>query len=137
MRPGCFMASVDLKDAYYSVPMAEDDRQLFEFEWEGNYFQFTCLPNRLASAPRLFTKSLKPVYASLRSLGHFCMGHIDDSFLMGYNYASCGKNILQTVNILHVSLKSPGLKFTTFIYITAQKLHIDIEILAVCGMFIT
>ena len=23
MRPGCFMASVDLKDAYYSVPVAK------------------------------------------------------------------------------------------------------------------
>ena len=99
MRPGCFMASVDLKDAYYSVPVAEDDRPFLKFEWEGNYFQFTCLPNGLASAPRLFTKLLKPVYASLRSLGLFCMGHIDDSFLMGYNYASCEENIVQTVNM--------------------------------------
>ena len=37
----------------------------------------------------------------------------------------------------NLSLKSPGLKFTTFIYITTQKLHIDIQILAVCGMFVT
>ena len=96
MRPGFFIASVDLKDAYYSVPVVEDDRM---FEWEGNYFQFTCLPNGLASAPRLFTKLLKPAYASLRSLGHFCMGHIDDSFLMGYNYASCEENIVQTVDM--------------------------------------
>ena len=27
MRPGCFMASVDLKDAYYSVPVAKEDRK--------------------------------------------------------------------------------------------------------------
>ena len=47
----------------------------------------------------LSPKLLKPVYASLRSLGHFCMGHIDDSFLMGYNYASCKKNIVQTANM--------------------------------------
>ena len=99
MRPGCFMASVDLKEAYYSVQVVEDDRQFLKFEWEGNYFQFTCLPNGIASAPRLFTKLLKPVYASLRSLGHFCMGHIDDSFLMGYNYASCEENIEQMVDV--------------------------------------
>lgn len=55
MRPGCFMASVDLKDAYYSIPIAAEDRQLLKFEWEGNYFHFTCLPNGLASASRLFT----------------------------------------------------------------------------------
>ena len=58
------------------------DRNFLKFEWQGNYFRFTCLPNGLASAPRLFTKVLKPIYAHLRSLWHFCMGHIDDSFLM-------------------------------------------------------
>ena len=42
----------DPKDAYYSVRMVEDDRQFLKFEWEGNYFQFTCLPNGLASATR-------------------------------------------------------------------------------------
>ena len=89
----------DPKDAYYSVRMAEDDRQFLKFEWEGNYFQFTCLPNGLASATRPFTKLLKLVYAGLRSLGHFCMGHIDDSFLMRYIYASCEENIVQTVNM--------------------------------------
>ena len=98
MRPGCFMASVDLKDAYYSIPVAEEDQIFLKFEWQGNYFQFTCLPNGLASAPRLFTKVLKLIYAHLRSQGHFCMGHIDDSFLMGYNYTSCEENILETVN---------------------------------------
>ena len=33
MRPGCFMASVDLKDAYYSVPVAKEDRKYLKFEW--------------------------------------------------------------------------------------------------------
>ena len=31
MRPGCFMASVDLKDAYYSVPVAKEDRKYLKF----------------------------------------------------------------------------------------------------------
>ena len=99
MRPGCFMASVDLKDAYYSIPISVEDRNFLKFEWQGNYFRFTCLPNGLASAPRLFTKVLKPIYAHLRSLGHFCMGHIDDSFLMGHTYTSCEENIWETTNM--------------------------------------
>ena len=93
MRPGCFMASVDLKDAYYSVPIATEDRRYLKFEW-----QYTCLPNGLACAPRLFTKILKPVYSHIRSLGHICMGHIDDSLLLGYNYSACTKNIQDTVD---------------------------------------
>ena len=78
MRPKCFMASVDLKDAYYSVPIALEDRKFLKFEWKGDYYQYTCLPNGLACAPRLFTKILKPIYAHLHSVGHVSMGHIDD-----------------------------------------------------------
>lgn len=63
MWPKCFMASVDLKDGNYSVPIASEDRTFLKFEWEGNYYQYTCLPNGLACAPRLFTKILKPIYA--------------------------------------------------------------------------
>ena len=67
IRPGSFMASVDLKDAYYSIPIAEEDRKLLMFQWKWKYYQFTCLPtcNGLSSAPRIFTKILKPVYARL------------------------------------------------------------------------
>ena len=55
IRPGCFMASVDLTEAYYSIPIAEEDRKLLRFQWKGKYYQFTCLPNGLSSAPRIFT----------------------------------------------------------------------------------
>jgi len=60
IRPNCFMASVDLKDAYYSVPIHQDHEKYLKFEWKGQLYQFTCLPNGLACAPRLFTKLLKP-----------------------------------------------------------------------------
>ena len=99
IQPGCFMASVDLKDAYYSIPVHPDHRKYLMFEWEGQYYQFTCLLNGLSSAPRVFTKILKPVYSHLRSIGHICMGQIDDSLLVAYSLGSCHKNIYDTVNL--------------------------------------
>ena len=42
VRPQCFMASVDLKDAYYSVPIALEHRHFLMFKWEGQYYQYTC-----------------------------------------------------------------------------------------------
>ena len=99
VRSGCFMASVDLKDAYYSIPIAEEDRKLLMFQWKGKYYQFTCLPNGLSSAPRISTKILKLVYARLRSIGHTCMGHIDDSLLVGQSYNSYHRNIADTVSL--------------------------------------
>ena len=97
MGPKCFMASVDLKDAYYSVPIALEDRKFLKFEWKGDYYQNTCLPNGLACAPGLFTKILKPIYAHLHSVGHVSMGHIDDSFLVRYTGSACELNIQHTV----------------------------------------
>ena len=89
------MAPADLKDAYYSIPIAEEDRKLLVFQWKGKYYQFTCLSNDLSSAPRIFTKILTPVYARLCSIGHTCMGHIDDSLLVGQSF-SYFRNIADT-----------------------------------------
>ena len=93
------MASIDLKDAYYSIPVANGDRKYLMFEWQGSYYQFTCLPNGLSCASRLFTKILKPVYAHLRMQGHTCMEHIDDSLLIAPNYEDCMCNINATVEL--------------------------------------
>ena len=65
------------------------------------YYEYTCLPNGLACAPRLFTKILKPVYSHIRSMGHICMGHIDDSFLVGYECTACKRNVQDTVDTFH------------------------------------
>jgi hypothetical protein len=99
IRPGCFMASIDLKDAYYSIPVADEDRKFLMFEWEGTFYHFTCLPNGLSCAPRVFTKILKAVYSHLRGLGHTCMGHIDDFLLPGYDHKSCKNNIVDSTTL--------------------------------------
>ena len=96
MKQNCFMASIDLQDAYYSVPVSERYQKYLKFSWRGKLYQFTCLPNGLASAPRIFTKLLKPVYASLRNLGHIVFGYIDDSYLQGDDVKSCKENVSAT-----------------------------------------
>ena len=56
MKQNCYMASVDLRVAYFSVPIDEDYQKFLSFSWRGQLSQFTCLPNGLSCAPRLFTK---------------------------------------------------------------------------------
>lgn len=99
MTPNCYMASIDLRDAYYSVPIIEDDRKYLKFVWDNETYQFTCLPNGLSCSPRLFTKILKPVYANLHSKGHISVGYIDDSYLQGNTIEACQKNIDDTVEL--------------------------------------
>ena len=97
MRKNCHMASIDLTDAYYTVPVAPEHRIYLRFMWGGKLFQYTCLPNGLSSAPRYFTKLLKPVYGTLRSQGHLNVGYIDDSYLQGSSVSDCRQNIQATI----------------------------------------
>ena len=82
VQPGYYFASIDLKHAYFSVRAAPSIRRFFRFIWAGHCYQFTCLPQGLASAPRLFTKLTKPVLAHLRARGLNIICYIDDCILM-------------------------------------------------------
>lgn len=96
MKQNCYMASVDLRDAYYLVPIDEEYRKFLRFSWRGQLFQFTCLPNGLSCAPRLYTKILKPVYATIRKEGHLNVGYTDDWYLQGDTIHECQTNITDT-----------------------------------------
>lgn len=100
MKQGCYMASVDLKDAYYSVPLAREYRKFMRFMWKGELFQYTCLVMGLACSPRKFTKLMKPVYSDLRKLGFSNVPYIDDVYLQGDNQYDCWENVKTTVNKL-------------------------------------
>ena len=99
MTPGCYMASIDLKEAYYSVPIAKDHQKYLKFEWGHTLYQFTCSPNRLAFCPRKFTKLLKPIYSVLRRQGHISSPYIDDSYLQGSDFEDCVANIIATIQL--------------------------------------
>ena len=44
IRPNCFMATIDLKDAYYSVPVSEKHQKYLKFHWKGNFLQVYLFP---------------------------------------------------------------------------------------------
>ena len=99
VKPGCFMASIDLKDAYYSVPIATADQKYLKFQWRGKLYKYVCFPNGLAFCPRKFTKLLKPVYSHLRQLRHLSASHIDDSYLQGDDYDDGERNVWVPVKL--------------------------------------
>ena len=101
IKPNSYMASIDLKGAYYTVAIAEEHQKYLKFLFDGKLYQYTCLPNGLSSAPRIFTKLLKPAYAYLHNLGHLSLGYIDDSYLQGDTYGECMQNIKNTVMLFN------------------------------------
>ena len=100
MTRNCYMASIDIKQAYYMVPIAREHRKFLKFWWRGTLFQFTVLPNGLACAPRLFTKLLKPVYSTLRNEGVHVVGYIDDSFIAAKLRSILEAGTIKVANLL-------------------------------------
>ena len=100
MKPECFMVPIDLKDAYYSVSIHSDFQKYLKFSWRGQLYEFVCFSNGLAPCPRQFTKLLKPVFSSLRKLGHISVVYIDDTWLTSEDYNSCVNNIAETITLL-------------------------------------
>ena len=86
ITPNCWMASIDLKDAYYSVRVHPSCQRYLKFCYEGSLYAYTAYPNGFASCPRQFTKLLKPPVAELRSQGHIIASYIDDIYLQSGTY---------------------------------------------------
>ena len=99
ITPQFFMASIDGKDAYYSVPVASEYRKYLRFGWQGKVFQFSCLPNGLSSALRLFTKITKPLFSHLTLMGHLNSPYIDDVLVLGETIEECRENVKATINL--------------------------------------
>ena len=97
-----WMVSIDLKDAYLSVPVAEKDRQFLRFRWKGMLYEFQCLPLGLSSAPRVFTKLLKPVIALLRRQSIRCIIFLDDLLIMQQSQKSLKRTSQDILTLLQV-----------------------------------
>ena len=65
----------------------------------GQFWQYDCMPNGLALAPRKFTKLIKPVFAKLREEGHVSIFFIDDSLLVSESEKASILNVQATVQL--------------------------------------
>ena len=94
------MAALNIKDAYYSIPVEESFQKYVKFVWKGILYQFGVLPNGLSPCPRWFTKILKSPLAELRELKHDISAHIDDMYLQGNTKTKCVSNIVAIIRKL-------------------------------------
>ena len=62
IQPSCWMASIDLKDAFFSVPIHKSHRKYLKFKWLGKIYKYLGMPNGYSEGMRIFTKILKPPF---------------------------------------------------------------------------
>ena len=98
--PGDYLAKIDLKDAYLSVPMNAQAHPYLRFMWREDVFEFSSLPFGLAPAPLIFTKLLRPVAAFLRGQGVRLIIYLDDILLMASTPMLLRNHISLTSHVL-------------------------------------
>ena len=78
VRPGDKLMTTDIAKAYYCLAMHPDAQRFLGWMWRGKFYMPTCLVFGLSSAPRIFTKIMRPMMAFMRSAGVRVLGMIDD-----------------------------------------------------------
>ena len=99
VKSGIWMASVELKDAYYPVPIYEEYQIYLKFPWEYPP-TFIAMPNGYRPAMRAFTKLMKPPFSVLKYQGYLSVIYVDDCYLPGDSITKCTENVIKTIEIV-------------------------------------
>ena len=80
MRKGLWCTSIDLKDAYFHIPIHPSYRKYMRIALLGKVLQFKAMPMGLNISARIFTKIILEVIRYLRKKGIHLHSYIDDWF---------------------------------------------------------
>jgi hypothetical protein len=78
LRPGDWMTSLDLSDAFLHVAIHPASRKYLRFRWGNKFYQFRTLPFGLSLSPWVFTKIIRPVLTWARERGIRISAYLDD-----------------------------------------------------------
>ena len=89
IRPGDWMISLDLQDAYLQVPVHHDSRRFLRFVVDGKPLQFRVLCFGLTTAPQVFTRIMAPVSAILHRHGVRMLRYLDEWLILASSEIAC------------------------------------------------
>ena len=89
IRPGDWLISLDLQDAYLQVPVHHDSHRFLRFVVDGKPFQFRVLCFGLTTAPQVFTRIMAPVSAILHRHGVRMLRYLDDWLILASSKIAC------------------------------------------------
>ena len=96
IREGDFMASIDLKDAYFQIPIHRSSRRYLRFLSGGVVYQFKALCFGLCTAPQVFTQVFATISVWAHAHGIRLLRYLDDWLIL----ASSEEEVRQHVRML-------------------------------------
>lgn len=116
---GEWFTSIDLKDAYFHVPIAPHHRQFLRFAFQGRHYQFRVLPFGLSLSPRVFTRCVTAALSSLQSQGVKVLPYLDDWLICA---PSQSQVVRDTASLLsHVTRLGLRVNFTKSCLVPSQS----------------
>ena len=92
-----YLATIDLKDAFFLIPITKRHRKYLRFTFQGKLFEFNCLPFGLCTAPLTFTKIVKVVMEKLRRDGMITVIYIDDILFINRSKKMCQTQVIKAI----------------------------------------
>ena len=79
------MASIDLAEAYHSIPMHPSRTKFLKFEVKGQFYKYLVLPQWYWDSPLIFNTITKPsIISHLHERGILCSIYIDDLYVEAF-----------------------------------------------------
>ena len=100
LQQGEHTLQLDLKDAYFHIPIKKAYRKYMRFAVNGVVYQYRALPFGLSIAPRVFTKILKPILGMLRKAMVRVHAYLDDWLIRLLNQQTGFRTAFVTVLLL-------------------------------------
>lgn len=126
------MASVNLNDDSYMVPIHPEHQEYLKFLFNGTLYQYSSVTKWSFQYNSHFTKLFKPVYVSLHNRGDLSVhvGSINDSFLHGDVSEECRCNAMDTIHLLSklIGFSSPSPKIFVHSYTDFEFSRIHFEL---------
>ena len=82
IHDGDWATSLDLKDAFFHVPIHNRHRRFLRFIWKSKPYQFASCPFGLSTAPSTFTRVTRPVLHWCRSQAMRVVFYLDDILIL-------------------------------------------------------
>ena len=101
VREGDFLASLDLKDAYFQIPIHPSSRKLLRFTSEGTVYQFRALCFGLSTAPQVFTRVFAAVSAWAHTRGIRLLRYLDDWLVLSSSEREAKQAVQSLLSLCH------------------------------------
>ena len=100
LQPPVWLASLDLQDAYFHVPIRRSLHKYLAFVYAGDLYFFKALPFGLNVAPYIFTRLMRYPLGLLHNQGVQVAAYLDDWVVWGKTKEETHQAYLLTANIV-------------------------------------